>query len=404
MTGEVVIVGAGPAGASLSYLLARRGIGVTLLERHTDFAREFRGETLMPSGVEAFAEMGLTAELDALPQGRIAALEFYQGARRLFRVGVEEIGIAPPRVVSQPAMLEMLVARASGHESFRLLRGMAARDLVRDGERVGGVRAASREGEQEVRGNMVIGADGRSSVLRTRAGLHERRAPESFDVVWCKVPSPDFLEPETARAYLGAGQSALAFPSYGGHLQIGWVIEKGTFGDLRRRGVTEWLEELATHLSPDLAAHLHAHSHEVTQPYLLNVVCDRLTRWTCPGLLLLGDAAHPMSPVGAQGINVALRDAIVAANYLVPALADGASPSRLDAAAREVQHDRLSEVQKLQRLQKAPPRVLFGQNRLNTVVVEWLLPLLIRSGIAARLFGATFRRFAYGFTEVRLRA
>src|SRR6266446_1902732 len=122
---QVVIVGAGPAGAALSYLLARRGVPVTLLERQTDFAREFRGEALMPSGVDAFAQMGLGAALDALPQTRIGTVELYRGARRLARVGLtlEQIGSFGPRIVSQPAMLEMLVAEAARFPSFRLERG-----------------------------------------------------------------------------------------------------------------------------------------------------------------------------------------------------------------------------------------------------------------------------------------
>src|SRR5437879_1926557 len=134
-TGRAVIVGAGPAGAALAYLLARRGIDVVLLERHTDFAREFRGEGLMPSGVAAFAEMGLATHLDALPQTRIEAVEFFRGRRHFLRVTPEQLGAAGPRIVSQPAMLEMLVAEAGRFASFRLERGATVRDLVRERDR-----------------------------------------------------------------------------------------------------------------------------------------------------------------------------------------------------------------------------------------------------------------------------
>jgi 2-polyprenyl-6-methoxyphenol hydroxylase-like FAD-dependent oxidoreductase len=129
---DVVIVGAGPAGAALAYLLARRGTAVTLLERHTDFAREFRGEGLMPSGVDAFVQMGLGSALDALPQTRPRVLEFYRGARRLFRIALEpeQIGSFGPRLVSQPAMLEMLVAEAGALSALSLERGVTARDLL----------------------------------------------------------------------------------------------------------------------------------------------------------------------------------------------------------------------------------------------------------------------------------
>jgi 2-polyprenyl-6-methoxyphenol hydroxylase-like FAD-dependent oxidoreductase len=401
---QVVIVGAGPAGASLAFLLARSGIAVTLLERHTDFAREFRGEALMPSGVDALTQMGLGAALDALPASRISAVEMYRGARRLFRLDVQEqLGTLGPRMVSQPALLELLVAEAARFPSFRLERGVTVRDVVRVGERVVGVLADASAGACEFRGDLVIGTDGRTSVLRRRAGLHEERMPQAFDVVWCKVPLPPFLrDRRTARAYLGRGHFALMFPSYDERLQIGWIIEKGCFGELRRRGIESWLDEMAGHLSPDLAAHLRAHRQEITQPFLLDVVCDRLVRWTAPGLLLIGDAAHPMSPVGGQGINIALRDAIVAANHLVPVLRRSGSASEIDAAAQRVQAERQPEVTQIQAQQQGPPRVLFGRAWGGGILVGVVLPLLVRLGIARRLMGPFLRRFASGVVTVRL--
>ena len=402
---KVVIVGAGPAGAALSYLLARRGIEVMLLERHTDFAREFRGEGLMPSGVDALEQMGLGAALDALPQTRPAVLEIYRGARRLARIPLtpEQLGTPGPRIVSQPAMLEMLVAEAGRHPSFRLLRGVTVRDLLRDGERIIGVRAESSDGPSELRADLVIATDGRASVLRRRAGLHEQRTPQEFDVVWCKVPLPAFLaDRTTGRAYLGHGHAALVFPSYDGRLQIGWIIDKGSFGDLRTRGIATWLDEMAQHVSPDLATHLRDHGSEVSHPFLLDVICDRLVRWTAPGLLLLGDAAHPMSPVGAQGINIALRDALVAANHLVPVLLGAATPAELDEAARRIQAERMPEVEQIQLQQQVPPRVLFGRTWWSRILIDVALPLVARIGLPSVSGNPFLRRLTSGVTEVRL--
>ena len=401
---RVVVVGAGPAGAALAYLLARRGIGITLLERHTDFAREFRGEALMPSGVDAFVQMGLGAQFDGLPQTHVRRLEVYRGARCLLRLSIRDFGIEGPRIVSQPAMLEMLVTEAGRFPTFQLERGTTVRDLVREGGRVVGVRTESSAGSHEVHGDLVVGADGRASVLRVRAGLHEERTPQHFDVVWCKVPLPAFAREGTARAYLGRGHAALAFPAYDGRLQVGWIIEKGSFGELRRRGVDGWLAEMEAHVSPDFQAHLEAHRAEVTQPFLLDVVCDRLVRWTAPGLLLLGDAAHPMSPVGGQGINIALRDALVAANHLCPVLLGRGGAADIDAAARAVQEERLPEVAAIQQAQQRPPAVLFGRAWWNRLLVDALLPVLVRTGVARRAFAALFRRFAAGVAPVRLEA
>jgi 2-polyprenyl-6-methoxyphenol hydroxylase-like FAD-dependent oxidoreductase len=403
---EVVIVGAGPAGAALAYLLGRRGIAVALLERHVDFAREFRGEGVMPSGVDAFVQMGLGPALDALPQSRPRALEVYRGARRLFRLALEpeQIGSFGPRLVSQPAMLELLVAEAARFPHFRFERGATARDLVWDGARVVGVRVGRQDGEHDVRGDLVIGTDGRASLLRSRAGLDERRTPQSFDIVWCKVPLPDFLgDRTTGRAYLGRGHAALAFPAPDGRLQIAWIITKGSFGDLRRRGMEGWITEMAAHVSPDLAAHLLAERDAITHPFLLDVICDRLERWTVPGLLLLGDAAHPMSPVGAQGINIALRDALVAANHLVPVLARDATPAELDAAAAGVQAERLPEVAAIQEQQQVPPRFLFGDGWTSDLTIA-VLTVLVRTGLMGLIAGPFIRRFTSGVTTVRLTA
>ncbi|MGO9453052.1 MAG: FAD-dependent oxidoreductase [Candidatus Binataceae bacterium] len=404
---QVVIVGAGPAGAALAYLLARRNIDVTLLERQTDFAREFRGEALMPSGIDAFAQMGLGAQLAALPQTRITVVELYQGATHLgrfeFAPGLGDIG---PHVVSQPAMLEMLVGEAGRYPNFELLRGVTVRDLILNEGRATGVMADSASGPIEIHADLVIGADGRSSVIRKRAGLHEERSPQAFDVVWGKVPLPDFMsDRKTARGYVGGSRGKshlmLCFPSYDGRLQFAWMIEKGSFGELRRRGFEQWVEEMANHVSTDLAVHLREHRDDVTHPLLLDVICDRLTKWTAPGLLLLGDASHPMSPVGGQGINIALRDALVAANHLCGPLAGKASGAELDAATAKVEAERKPEVVAVQRMQQFGPRLLFSSTFRSIILSPAVIWLLRRTPIATMVAGIV-GPFTRGVTSVRL--
>ncbi len=284
---QVAIVGAGPAGAALALLLARRGIGVVLIERQTDFAREFRGEGLMPGGVDALEQMGLGAALDALPQSRVERIEIYQSQRRLIEIDLGVLGgiAAGPRFVSQPALLEMLVAEAARHPGFRIERGFTTRDLLRAGPRVAGVRGDTVSGAREIRADYVIGADGRASIVRRRAGLETARSPQAFDVVWFKLPLPDFLASgRVARAYLGRGHLCLLFPAPDGRLQIGWIIEKGSFGELRARGIDEWLAQLGAHVSPDLANHLARCRDALEHPFLLDVVCDHLESWSTPGV------------------------------------------------------------------------------------------------------------------------
>lgn len=401
---QVIIVGAGPAGAALALLLAQRGIEVTLLERHTDFAREFRGEVLLPGGLDVLDQMGVWESFETVDQVTLEALELYVNGSRRARIAFDPaaFGKLSPRWVSQPALLEMLVARASAFPNFRIERGATVRALLQQGGRHVGVRALTATGEREFNADLVIGADGRNSVVRRRAELPQRQDPTPMDVVWCKVPLPAYARVDKPfRGYLGHGHLLLAAPVYDGMLQIAWVIRKGAFGELRERGMAACIAEMAKHVSPDLADHLRRHAGDVVQTFLLSVVSDRVLEWSRPGLLVIGDAAHTMSPVGAQGINIALRDAIVAANHLVPALRTGSDPAAIDAAARAVQAEREPEVIEIQRIQAGPPRVILRDTWWAQLALQ-IVPILLASDIARARRGLLFRRFAFGITEVKL--
>ena len=364
---NAVVVGAGPAGALLAYLLARRGVPVTLLERQTDFSREFRGEILMPSGIAALHEAGLRQPLDALPNLSFRTVELFRGERRVVAIPIDRLD-PPPRVAPQPAMLEMIVAEAAKFPDFKLERGVTVRDLIYEKDRVMGVHADTLDGPREYRGDFVIACDGRASVIRKRAALPQDRIMQGFDVVWGHLPG-QFPDGRTARGYIGSGHLLIMYPSPEGHTQIGWVIDKGTFGDIKRMG-ERWIDELAPHVSPDLRQYLSTNKAGLARPFLLDVVCDRLREWTAPGLLLIGDAAHPMSPVGGQGINVALRDAVVTANHLGRALMMRSDEATLDFAARNIQAERWPEITTIQDMQQIAPRFVASNSLLSRVVTS----------------------------------
>jgi 2-polyprenyl-6-methoxyphenol hydroxylase-like FAD-dependent oxidoreductase len=224
-----------------------------------------------------------------------------------------------------------------------------------------------------------------------------------MDVVWFKVPRPDFQSADPhARFYLGQGHLLIAAPIYDAKLQVAWIIPKGSFGEIRESGLPDCIQAMARHVSPDLAQHLLEHRNRATEPFLLRVVSDRVEEWTKPGALLIGDAAHTMSPVGAQGLNIALRDAIVAANQLVPVLSGDAAGGEIDAAARRVQQERLPEVRTIQRIQAIPPQILLRDTWWSRAALR-VLPALMRSDILrARSGGTVFRRMVRGVTNVRL--
>jgi len=402
-TNSAIIVGAGPAGATLGYLLASRGVDVTLLERQRDFSREFRGEVLLPSGLAALDQMGLRAVFDGVPRSELAAVELYADTERIFEFAFDPGagGPNPPIAFSQPAFLESVVAASRGFPNFRVEIGASVGDLLYSDGRVAGVQAKREGSELEFRADLVIGADGRASAVRRLAGIEARRHGIDVDIVWFKVPLPDFLSGGTAmRGYVGRSHLLIAYRAPGGLLQVAWVISKGTFGELRRRGVEEWIAEMSEHVTRDLAEHLRAHRGALTHPFLLSAVSDRVVRWAIPGALVIGDAAHTMSPVGGQGINIALRDAVVTANHLVPALATG-DPTVIDTATGMVERERQPELALIQRMQAVPPRILMSQAGLGSVVRS-ILPRMLRSARVQAVAAHGIRPLFFGHGDVRL--
>ncbi|MCI0391921.1 MAG: FAD-dependent oxidoreductase [Acidobacteria bacterium] len=402
--GRVVIVGAGPAGAALAYLLARRGVEVTLLERHRDFARTFRGDGLQPSGIDAFDQMGLGDRLRQLPRAIINTIDLYQGGRRRARIATESLGFIGC-FIPQPAVLAMLTEESRKHPSFQLHLGTAFRDLIRAGDRVVGVQADGPDGPREFPADLVIGTDGRYSTVRKRGAFTELPSPQHFDVLNFMVPFPDFWpDRTTVRLELGPGCLTGGIPTADGRLWVGMTIQKGQYKALKAAGPEGLSEELLHRTSPDLAAHLRANAEALKHPALLDVMVGRLETWTGPGLLLLGDAAHPMSPNGGQGINVALRDALVAANHLCPVLTRGNDDAAIDAAARQVAAERMPEIVAIQEHQRKQTQTFLRSDRFSSRLAMRILPLLAKSSLLRLLFGKRLRALQHGVVPVRLTA
>jgi 2-polyprenyl-6-methoxyphenol hydroxylase-like FAD-dependent oxidoreductase len=400
--GHAVVVGAGPAGAGLAHLLAHRGVDVTLVERQSDFAREFRGEVLMPSGIAALEQIGVGGLLDRVPCHRpdTFALLINRAPLASGALDPDFFRGRPPLAVSQPGLLEAMVEDAETSGRLRFLRGVSVKDVHREGDRVVGVRARSAEGEIDLRGDLVVGTDGRASVVRRRGQLDSLQTDLPMDIVWCKVPCPDGFT--GALGALGRGHLLVAYRTWDGNLQVGWVILKGTFGELRQRGIENWVGQMADHVSPELGDHLRACVSRISHPFLLDTVSDRVARWSSPGSLVLGDAAHTMSPVGGQGLNIALRDAVVAANHLVPVLArNDVDPAHVDAAARAIELERTPEVRTIQRLQAFPPRVVLSRAWWGEPLRR-LAAAAFRTGIGLGPARSIVDTFAFGVGDVRL--
>ncbi|MAE95513.1 MAG: monooxygenase [Deltaproteobacteria bacterium] len=401
----IAIVGAGPAGAALAWLLASRGVPVVLIERQSDFEREFRGEVMMPSGLEALDQMGLLGGLAEIPHRVPTLFEVHLRRRLAFRVEVTPESYKdgrPVTTVSQPHLLEYIVARCSEHPCFRFVRGGSVDGLLHEDARCAGVVVRTVAGNETIRAALVVGADGRASVVRRRSGLVSRNRGAPMDVAWVKLPWPKaWGEEGRVEAYLGNGHLAIAVPAPDGRLQLAWVILKGTFGDVRARGIEAWVEAMADHVSPELGVHLREHLEQLSSPFLLKPATDHVVRWSCPGVLLIGDAAHTMSPVGGQGLNLALRDAVAAANHLVPAWQESAEGAALDLATTKVGAVRSPEIDRIQLLASMPPRLLLRKGRLAEIARSFLARYATTSFARARA-EAPVNLFLYGTTELHL--
>ena len=345
---SVVIVGAGPAGATLALLLSRAGIAVTLVESNPGQRRCFRGEALMPSGLAALEQMALLPQLEGLPHRPLAGWRFVVNGRELF-TAAEPLGGDPQRpctLVNQPAFLDGVLRQALATNHLEFLAQTTAKQLIWQAGRIAGVVLG--DGRQ-LAADLVVACDGRSSRLRQDAGVGLSTGSSPIDVLWFDLdgPSPSPLQGHFTTVVGPQGVFSL-FESASGGTQLGWVLDATK--PTPQRSPQEWIASFASQCPEDLASWLGQSGTGGQTPTRLSVQVGLAESWWKPGLLLMGDAAHPMGPVRAQGINMALRDAWVASQHLIPVL-QPLNQVQQDAALAAIEQARRSEIQTLQTLQ-----------------------------------------------------
>ena len=318
---QCCIVGGGPAGMMLGFLLARAGVTVVVLEKHGDFLRDFRGDTVHPSTLTVMHELGLLDEFLKLPHHKLSRFAGYFGDKKVEIADLTHLQVPAPYIAMMPQwdFLDFLASHGRALPGFTLLMRAEGRGLIEEGGRTVGVRATVDGRDEEIRADLVVGADGRHSTVREAMGLKVLDIGAPMDVLWFRLSrKPD--ESGEVMGRFDAG-SALVTLDRGDYWQCAYLIPKGAAERVRADGV-DTLRATIARLVPAFADRLQE-LRTMDDLKLLTVGVDRLEKWWKPGVLCIGDAAHTMSPVGGVGINIAIQDAVAAANMLVAPLREG---------------------------------------------------------------------------------
>ena len=327
ITTRCALAGGGPAGMMLGFLLARAGVDVLVLEKHADFLRDFRGDTIHPSTLEVMYELGLLEEFLKRPHQQADELRGLIGDDLIVLADLKHLPTHCKFIALMPQwdFLDFLADHAKRYAGFALRMRADVGELLFDGNKVVGLRAKTPDGDLEVRADLVVGADGRHSTVRERAGLEVKDIGAPMDVLWMRLSK----RPGDGGQLMGRILPGRLFVMIdrGDYWQCAYVIPKGGFDEVRRKGLDAFRRSLVE-INPALGDRVQelASWDDIK---LLTVVIDRLKRWFRDGLLCIGDAAHAMSPVGGIGINVAIQDAVAAGNILGPALRKGPVPESL---------------------------------------------------------------------------
>ena len=388
---DLVIAGGGPAGVMAGLLFARAGCKVVVLEKHADFFRDFRGDTVHPSTLELLRELGLLEEFLKRPHDEVRSLTARVADRQITIADMSHLPVKSRFVALMPQwdFLDFLAQEARHYPTFSLRMEAQAVDLIVEDGRVAGVRL---EDGEEVRARLTIAADGRDSVLRAKADLPKKDLGAPIDVLWFRLPKKKTAVNETGGTF-GAGTLVVEIDR-GDYWQCAYVVPKGAAGEIRRKGLPAFRADIAR-AAPELAGVVGTLKNW-DQVKLLAVSLDRLERWWRPGLLAIGDAAHAMSPVGGVGINLAIQDAVAAANILAAPLARG---ENVDSVLKKVQERRMLPTRVIQRAQRAVHDRVLTPLVIRKAVLDKVplalrlferLPFLRR--IPARLVGLGVRR------------
>jgi len=392
---DVVVVGAGPAGLLAGLLLTRSRAHVAIFESGPSFERAYRGETLTPGTQQIFDDIGLRERVWDLGGGDPAGITLVLRGK-IYNIDLIGEGGKRVRQVPQAALLSLLAdeARAAGAlvELSSRVRG-----IVTENSRVSGITLLHEGREEQIGARIVIAADGRFSVARRDAKIALRNTNVPFDLIWASGHG----EGRRVQIVVDGGEVFVAFPTAAHGAQVGWLIPKGSYAEMRARGIAA-LQARFAHALARAPQRIEPKIDGFDDLALLPIVSQIARRWAVPGLLLIGDAAHPMSPVGGQGINVAVADAVVAARTIATSVREGDDDARLDDALRRVERERMPPVERVARQQNLLPQLLrvLGAERSLGILAPYAERISSKGTIPAPI-RAMVERFMLGDPPVR---
>ncbi|MCR6112579.1 FAD-dependent oxidoreductase [Bacillus sp. A301a_S52] len=394
MNKEVVIVGGGPAGMLMGLLLAQEKVNVAVLEKNKDLSRDFRGETIAPGSVYLLKKLGVFPVLEKHGFIKVRKIKMYDREEKLFSVNFDELdhpqkfGIDMP----QPVVLEALKEKALTYPNFSYIEGATCTDLIKDGEKVVGVRYKESEQDFELRSKLVIGAEGRYSRLQTLGNFQVHKKEFDRDLIWFKVPKPiDWEEGNLIKVY--KHDHVIILPTYPDYLRVGTYISLGGNREIKQKGISSFIDKVCT-IEPRLRKPMSETIKSWEDTTLLKIFTAHLDNWANDGLILIGDSAHTMSPILGQGVNIAMQDAFKLLPYVTNGLKEhsGALPADLFTDFIEKRKKQVSFVASFQSRQE---QNLAASSPFQCTIRKVKMKLLDKAPFKNKVM----RRLQYGIVE-----
>lgn len=394
---DICVVGGGPAGLTLALLLLRSGVRVTVVEKNRSLDREYRGEILQPGGLALLDRLGVLAGAKERGAYELRRFRLTERRRVLMEFDYGRLPAPYDHLLSLPQrhLLEELLGCCEQFDGFRYLEGQGLAELVRDGGAVRGLTTIGRDAGHSVEALCVVGADGRYSKTRALAGItNQRHDVFDMDVLWFKLPMSE--QPSgVVRIHRGDGGPVIAYDSFPGSVQAGWTLPHRSYREISGRGI-DYVRDAAARSLPEYADRIREHVGVLTDLTLLDVFAARAERWALDGLVLIGDAAHTHSPLGAQGINLAIQDAAVLHPVLLDAVRGRTATAEVLGAYEKA---RSADIDAVMRLQVMQSKGMFATGKVAAAVRPRIAKVVSRTPLGRRVT----RRIAFGNPGIRVR-